>query len=994
MTGEPRTVPVKPKICRLMLLVFSIWMVLFQHMSAQAQVSRGLADPFDRESLQKVPGRVQPLEGVDSPSLLLNTVTPDEIEQGKAFLQGPLQENRPMPPLSDEFPDKNLTEKKRENRKAAESPSQEEKTTRNPFKPDRFLERPGQPPHDLPAQKEEIEAATEDSPFEIYLREDIPTGAKALAPFGYDFFRHPPENFAPMDDTAVSPDYLLGPGDEIHLTAWGKINTDLRKPLDRDGKIVLPQLGVVHLAGLTFTEAREMLEKEFSRFYKTSEVKINVSMGRLRTIRVFVVGKAKQPGSYTISSFSTLMNALFASGGPSEMGSMRDIQVKRQGKIVTRFDLYDLLLKGKKDGDIPLVSGDVIFIPAAYPRIGISGNVRVPAFYETQENIHLSTLIDMAGGLSATGYLQRIQVERVFENTSKIVVDVNLGALNNHQAEVPLQDGDLVTVFSIDERISNAVTLKGNVVRPGVYEWVEGLRIRDLFKVAGDFLPETFLEYALIERLVPPDAHKIYLTVGLKKLLFEGDETENILLQAEDKVVVFKRWDLMEKKKVRLNGAVNRPGLYEHRPNMRLSDLFKLAGGLERPNHPESYLSEGMVLRKMQPDFHEEKMTFDFHKALINEEASADLVLQPLDEVFVFDQWEMAQEKTVRIAGAVHHPGRYTWAKNMRMKDLLSLAGGIKYYAFLDTAELTRITPTPQGPKTQRIPVDIQKAIAGDFEANVLLEADDYFTVRSVPEWELYRTVHIEGEVRFPGVYTSKKGERLSSLLERAGGLTENAYLKGAIFTRKSVQELQQRQLDDAIDRLEQQLISRSATTIEAALTPEAAMQHKASMGQRDALIAKMRSATAKGRMSIDLTRMELFKGSPSDLVLEEGDVLTIPERPQQVQVIGAVFNQTSFIFDRKMTVAQYLDKAGGLTEDANGEAIYILKVDGTAYSQQQSKGFLFWKKDLKSSWLDPGDTVVVPERLDRIVWLREVKDMTQILYQMAVTAGVLIVAF
>lgn len=984
---------VEAKIRRPIVLVFSILMVLFQVMSVQAQVSRGSADPFDRESLQKVPGRVQPLEGLDSLPLPLNTVTPDEIERGKAFLQGPFQENRAVPPLSGEFSDKNLTEKKPENRKGAESPSQKEKTTKNPFKPDHFLERPAQPPHDLPVQKEDIEAITEDSPFEIYLREDMPAVAQALTPFGYDFFQHPPANFAPMDETAVSPDYLLGTGDEIQLTVWGKINTDLRRPLDRDGKIILPQLGAVHLAGLTFTEAREVLEKEFSRFYKSSEVKINVSMGRLRTIRVFVVGKVKQPGSYTISSFSTLMNALFASGGPSALGSMRDIQVKRQGKTVVHFDLYDLLLKGEKEGDIPLVSGDVIFIPEAGPRIGISGKVRVPALYETQGNIPLSTLIDMAGGMSATGYLQRIQVERIFENTSKIILDVDLGALGR-QTQTPLQDGDLVTVFSIDERISNAVTLKGNVVRPGVYEWTEGFRVRDLFKGAEDFLPETFLEYALIERLVPPDGHKTYLTVGLKKLLFEGDETENILLQAEDKVVVFNRWDLMEKKKVQLNGAVNRPGLYEHRSNMRLSDLLKLAGGLERPNHPESYLSEGMVLRKMQPDFHEEKLTFDFHKALINEEASSDLVLQPSDEVFVFDQWEMAQEKTVRIAGAVHHPGRYVWAKNMRMKDLLSLAGGVKYYAFLDTAELTRISPTPQGPKTQRIPVDLQKAIAGDFEANIFLEPDDYFTVRSVPEWELYRTVHIEGEVRFPGVYTSKKGERLSSLLERAGGLTENAYLKGAIFTRKSVQELQQRQLDDAIDRLEQQLISRSANTIEAALTPEAAMQHKASMGQRDALIAKMRSATAKGRMSIDLTRMELFKGSPSDLVLEEGDVLTIPERPQQVQVIGAVFNQTSFIFDEKMTVAKYLDKAGGLTEDANGEAIYILKVDGTAYSQQQSKGFLFWKKELKSSRLDPGDTVVVPERLDRIVWLREVKDMTQILYQMAVTAGVLIVAF
>lgn len=831
------------------------------------------------------------------------------------------------------------------------------------------------------------------SPFENYLREEKTLTSPKLEAFGYDLFQNASERFIPLAHFPVSADYLLGPGDEIHITVWGKIHGDFTKILDRDGKIVLPQLGALHLAGLSFSEVKDFIFKAFARFYRATEVKINVSMGQLRSIRVFVVGKVTHPGSYMLSSFSTLVNALFAAGGPSKIGSMRDIQVKRGGKTLSYFDLYDLLLKGEKTGDIRLVSGDVIFVPIVGPRVGISGNVIAPALYEMKGPTHLSDLIAIAGGIRADGDSQRVQVERNFEGHSKIVMDVHLKTLHT-QDPILLQDGDRVQIFSIDDRIKNLVTLKGNVARPGVFEWIPGMRVRDLFQGPENFLPETFMDYALIERLIPPDGHKTYLSVALNEALFEDNATANILLHPQDKLVVFQRWDLMKKLTVHLSGSVNRPGDYEYRPNMRLSDLFKLAGGIERPAHPDSYLPEGIIIRKMPPGFQEETISFDFKKAIIAEVDDADLRLHARDEVYVFDQWELSQENVVRIVGAVNAPGVYAWAKGMRIRDLMRFAGGTLYYAFLETAELTRLTPSAEGPKIERMAIDLQKAISGDITENILLQVDDYLSIRAVPEWERYRTVQIKGEVRFPGTYTTRKGERLSSLLERAGGLTKNAYLKGAIFTRKSVQALQQRQLDDAIDRLEQQLLSRSANTIETALTPEAALQHEASMGQRNALIAKMRAARAKGRLSIHLRPAEQFKGSASDVVLDEGDMLIIPEQPQQIQVLGAVFNQTAFIFDKETTVGEYLDKAGGVTEDANEDGLYILKVDGTAYSKRQNRGFWLWTKALRSSVLDPGDTIVVPEQLDKVFWLREVKDMTQILYQMAVTAGVLIVAF
>ncbi len=923
---------------------------------------------FEKNDIQEPP--FQGGVGFPNHADKLETLTPEEIEKGRAFLKN----RSDLPRLQDFHEGVKKDEKSPLNKTSAAT------------KPD-F-------PHPDPAPVKEEEEPESITPFESYIARELPENVSLqIDPFGYDLFEAPSETFEPVEAIPVGPDYHLGPGDEIRITIWGKLNADLVNPIDRDGKIVLPQLGAVHLSGLTFSEAKTLIVKEFSRYYKASEVKMNISMGQLRTIPVFVVGKVKKPGRYTVSSFSTLINALFVAGGPSTVGSMRDIQLRRNGKTISSFDVYSLLLKGEKEGDAPLMPGDIIFVPTVGPRVGISGNVKVPALYELKGSKTLKVFIEMAGGVTATGDLQQVQVERILNHGTKIILDVNLGQLSEFE-NIELKSGDFVKVFSIDSRIKNAVTLKGNVVRPGIFEWREGMKVSDLFKGPEDFLPETFLKFALIERLVPPDYHKDYLSVPLEKLLRHPEIKENVSLYPEDKVVVFNQWDLMEKKSVEILGAVNLPGAYEYRNNMKLSDLFKLAGGLKRPEYPDSYLPEGIVVRKMPPDFQEEKIPFNLTDAILKEDASADFMLKPLDEVYLFDQWELSQKKTARVVGAVNLPGIFPLAKNMRVTDLLSLAGGTKYYAYLVSAELTRIIPTRDGPSIERINIDLEQAIAGNADANILLQPDDYLAVQAVPEWELYRTVKIEGEVRFPGVYTSKKGERLSSLIKRAGGLTPNAYLKGAVFSRKSVQVLQQQQLDDAINRLEQQLITQSATTIDTALSSEAALQHQSSAAQRDALLAKMRSAKAKGRMAIDLQPVELFERSTSDVVLEEGDVLMIPERPQQVQVIGAVFNQTAFIYDHETTVSEYLKKAGGMTENANDDALYVLKVDGTAFSKQQTEGFWFWKKHLKSSTLDPGDTIVVPERLDKIAWLREVKDITQILYQMAVTAGVLIVAF
>ncbi|MDI6808533.1 MAG: SLBB domain-containing protein [Candidatus Eisenbacteria bacterium] len=734
------------------------------------------------------------------------------------------------------------------------------------------------------------------SPFEQYVRGISPlTVSTELRQFGYDLFEQPPSTFAPVEAVPVGPGYLLGPGDELRINLWGKVTAEHTVTIDREGKISLPETGVLHLSGLTFLEGKEFLEREFGRYYKPGEVKSNVGMGRLRTIMVYIVGKAEKPGSYTLSSLSSLINALFAAGGPSKIGSMRDVQVKRQGATIVHFDVYDFLMKGDKSKDIRLMPEDVIFVPANGPLVGIAGNVKAPAIYELEEETRLTSFLEMAGGVTASGYLQRVQVERVFENRAKVTLDVNLEELTEED-NIVLRDGDLVRVFSITQAVTNPIELRGNILRPGTYQWREGIKAKDIIRNSDELLPDAFLDFALVERLVPPDLHKEYLWISLGKLLLEGDEKENLKLKPYDTITIFNKWDLIDREHVRVTGAVNKPGEYEYRPNMKLSDLVKLGGGLKR-------------------------------------------------------------------------------------------------HAYAGEAEMTRVTPTPAGPKTEKIIVNPEKAIDGDPVYDVELTQDDYLFIRTVPEWELYRVTSITGEVKFPGQYTIKKGETLSSLIERAGGFTDKAYLKGAAFTRESTRNLQQRHIDESIDRLEQQILSSSTAAAEAALTAEAAQQARTVMEQRRALLSKMRAARAQGRIAIRLDVLEKFKGSSSDIACEAGDSLNIPRMPSQVQVIGSIYNPTAFVYDSGASISTYVEKAGGLTRDADKREMYVLKADGTVQSNRQEGGFL-GLGGFMSSKLDPGDTIVVPEKLQRIVWLREIKDITTVLYQIAVTAGVLIVTF
>lgn len=638
-------------------------------------------------------------------------------------------------------------------------------------------------------------ASVKESDFEKYVSGNVPgPGSSGLRQFGYDLFDNPPSTFAPVQNVPVGPDYVIGPGDTVKIEVWGKIEGSWTVTVDSNGNMGLPKIGVFGVTGLTFRELKDVLQKEFSRYYTGFEM--NVSMGSLRTIRVYVMGNARRPGVYTVSSFSTMVNALFEGGGPSKTGSMRNIQLKRSGRTIADFDLYKFLLLGDKTGDVRLMPEDVIFIPPVGPLAAVAGNVKTPAIYELKEETRLFDLIGMAGGLTGIAFKGRVQVQRVEDHRFKTVFETDLlSPEQSGEKNILMQDGDVANIFSVTDSL-----------------------------------------------------------------------------------------------------------------------------------------------------------------------------------------------KTVTLRGAVAYPGTYGITPGTTIKDVISLAGGLMYFAS-EKAELTRVNMTSAGPQTDITGIDLAKALEGDNGSNVELAMNDYLFVRTLPEWNLYRTVSIAGEVKFPGTYTIKKGETLSSLIERAGGFTDKAYLPGAIFTRERVREQQQTQLNEIAGRLERDLLGSGVVQVATASTTEEARIFEMELEQKRLFVEQLRISKAKGRVPLRLSDPATFRGSAYDIELEQGDSLLVPVDPKTVLVIGSVFNQSAFVYESGKRHPYYLELAGGYASNADDDNIYILRANGVAV--KAGKGFLG-----RGEPVNPGDTIVVPERVERIPWMRNTKDITQILYQIAVAAGVLILAF
>ena len=904
----------------------------------------------------------------------------------------------------------------------------------------------------------------------------------SLTHFGHELFVPSPGAAQLLENIPVGPGYVVGPGDEIIVKMWGRVEGTQRMTVDRDGKIFFPKLGSLYVAGKTFEEMRAFLKSKVSTI---AEVSSDVTMGRMKGIRVSVVGEVRSPGWYNVSSFQTALQVLSIAGGMKDIGSLRRIRILRGGKEVQEIDLYDLLLSGDTRADIRLQQGDVVFVPVVGRLVAIAGEVRRPAIYELRDEKPLLDLVRVAGGFAPSAWKKRVLVERLEGNTSRVVLDASVEDLESGKVSVDLSDGDIVRVFPILPVDVNAVTLEGNVNRPGKYELKPGMTVGSLLKDAMDFLPETYFDYALLTRLVPPDLHKEVIPVNLREIVLEKKPGADVALQGRDKLTVFNRSAFRDLPKATISGEVRltrqmpepppmaespfpaagqgpekplrtesplpagsrrekplttdgvlapAPGLepspkaegqvttgkvalgmksekdfllsklaaesrvdnnvltIEIQAGMRVADLVRMAGGLTRL----AYLERAEVVRV---DENRTYRTIYFHlgKAIAGD-PEENLLLSNEDHVQIHSILETRFKRTVMAEGEVNNAGEYVLTDGMRLSDLLFKAGGFRESAYTKEAEVIRREITPQGDlvRTRALVVFPEKAIRGEADADIPLKEHDLLVVRQIYDWSETIRVALAGEVQFPGIYIAHKGERLSSVVERAGGFTNDAYLKAAQFTRLSTQKTQQEAIDKLIDDLEVE-VAQKAQQVGGALDREDLEANKQLLEARRSLIAQLKKARAKGRIVIRLASADQLKGSASDILLEDGDRLEVPKKTNVVNVVGRVYNPSGIVYDpANDTVGHYLETVGGPMESADRDHVFLLKANGSVVTRENADGGFFstGRQSLLSTRVDPGDSIVVPEKLVQVRLMKDVKDITQILYQIAVTAGVLILAF
>ena len=722
--------------------------------------------------------------------------------------------------------------------------------------------------------------------------------------FGANLFRNVPSTFAPVEDVPVGPDYVIGSGDEIQVRAWGQIDVDFLANVAPNGTISIPKVGVITVAGIKASDLPAYLKTVFSRTFRNFQ--LTATLGKLRSIQIFVVGQAKRPGTYTVSSLSTLVTAVFAAGGPSSKGSLRSIQLKRSNQLVADIDLYDLLLSGDKSKDARLLSGDVIYIAPVGQLVAVTGSVNVPAVYELKQNTVFFDLIRWAGGLATTAAGQKATVERIENHKVRTVEEFTLDMAGLSRA---IRDGDLVTVYPLVPRFDNAVALRGNVAQPGRFPWREGMRVRDL-------IPDR-------EALLSRDYWvKRNQAVGLE------DGVASILRQQSATGTRLTIEDLNQRRK-------------------REGELDATVGDTIRRVQTESeaarFLDPGQVSSAVQISRLQEARKDDPGKL---EAAKADALR-------LINQIKPSQQEV-------------NWD-----------------YALVERINREDLT-------TSLIPFNLGKAVIdGNPEHNVLLQPGDIITVFSkedirVPISRQTRYIRLEGEFNSSGVHQIMPGETLRQLVARVGGLAPNAYLFGAQFTRESTRLQQEKTLEEALNRLERDMQRFNALRSQNVTSPEDAASLKQQADNQQALVTRLRQIRPIGRVVLELPEEAQPKDLP-DLRLEDGDRFFVPSQPSMVSVFGSVYSENSFVYKPDKRVADYLSQAGGPTRGADESSIYVLRADGSVKSKRQSS---FFTASLERSHLMPGDSIVVPEELDRTTLTRALKDISQIFYQFGLGAA------
>jgi protein involved in polysaccharide export with SLBB domain len=714
------------------------------------------------------------------------------------------------------------------------------------------------PPLDVPQQ------IHMDNPYGLLSLQDlytqIPSIGGKLRRFGSDAFLLGTGNAneLPMD-LPVGPEYVLGPGDNIVVNMWGGRSDRLSLTIDRQGQIALPEAGTITLDGLTIAQAQSAIQKSLSTQFQQEHVEI--SLGRLRSVRVYVVGDVQRPGAYDVSSLSTPLSALYAAGGPTSRGSLRILRQYRGTRLVRQIDLYDFLLHGVRSDSDRLLPGDTIMVPVVGPQVTVEGTVHRPAIYELNGEQTLDQVLDLAGGVLISASLKQINVERVEANQRRTMFSLqlpdNAEGAKKEIAAFHIQGGDDVVISQILPYNQQAVFLEGRVYRPGKYPYHDGMTINDLLHSYQDVMPEP-------------------------------------------------------------------------------------------ANH-------GEIIRLLPPDYRPETISFNVPDVLLGNDPIA---LKPFDLVRIFGRYEI-DSPMVTIEGQVLRPGKYPLSQGMTVTELVHMAGDFDRSAYRDEAGLSSYAvENGQRVLINHSVIQLQKALDGDKSADRLLKPGDVVSIEQLAGWrDIGSSITVTGEIEHPGHYGIEPGERLSSVLKRAGGFSADAYPAAAVLERLQVRELG--------ERARQEMILRIETTPVDFQPGVTNTQDQASLGsalqlQRQQILTNLRNHPASGRMVINISEdISKWENTSVDVELRAGDTLVIPKRPSFVLVSGQVYNAVSISHVPGRTVAWYLAKSGGPTPSGDKKHIYIVRADGSVVAHGSGWG----NSSVMNVRMRPGDTIIVPEK-------------------------------
>lgn len=780
----------------------------------------------------------------------------------------------------------------------------------------------------------------------------------------------------PMD-LPVGPEYVLGPGDGIDIQLWGSVSQRLIRNVDREGRISLPEVGSVLVAGKSMGDVQHDVQALLRTQFR--DVQADVSLSRLRTVRIYVVGDVTHPGAYDISALSTPLNALYAAGGPTRNGSLRVVKHFRGKELVQQVDLYDLLLSGTRGAIEPLQPGDTILVPPIGPQVKVEGMVRRPAIYELNGEQNLAEVLQLSGGVLATGTLRHIDVERVEAHASRTMLSLDIPETNDAQKvtqaldDFKIQDGDSIRISPILPYSEQTVYLDGHVFHPGKYPYRAGMTVTDLIKSYSELLPEPYAKHAEVIRLSQPDFHPTVIPFNLADVLSHPED--DFKLEPFDTVRIFGRFDFEDPPTITVNGEVRAPGMHRTNGATRLSDAVYLAGGLTR----DAMLREVQIIRTMD-DGKVKVMSANLGLALKGD-AVEDVLLQSNDRVVVHRSLEKVDPPSVTIEGEVARPGKYPLGDDMSAAGLVRMAGGLKRSAYRETADLSRYI-VEDGEKIlgEHDDVPIGRALAGEPDTDVRLRDGDVLTIGQIAGWkEIGASVAIKGEVEHPGVYGIEEGERLSSVLRRAGGFRDDAYVYGAVLERVEVRELAEKNRDQLVKRIE------ADSSLKA--SPEAVMELPVALQQQEQVLQTLKAQPANGRMVIHITsNISKWEDTADDVVLRKGDELTIPKQPNFVMVNGQVYDPAAITYQPGKTAEWYLRQAGGATQTADMKKMFVIRADGSIFGRDSGG---FWGASVANERLRPGDTVVIPEKIFLpSSTFKTVLQMAQVFSQIAFTAA------